>query len=170
MVLLKGNAVPVGEIPRDDDRVGLRQEDQRVVDDRLVGGVEIVVAQAAVASHVDAQHEEGALAGNLRVDGRFDDRHGDPHRWRGLDRLEHGFVESGFAGRYLELGLARDAIDGAIEREQNALVGGVHPDEDRHAQDDPRGRQDRAHDVLAEVRPADQAEEDHADRLRSSTI
>jgi hypothetical protein len=145
---LKTNVVPVGEIPCDDDRVGLRQEDQRVVDDRLVGSIEIVVAQAAVAGHVDAQHEERALAGNLRVDGRFDDRHRDPHRGRALDRLEHGFVESCFAGRYLELGLARDAIDGAIEREENALAGVCIPTKTATPRTI-RGRQDRAHDVLA---------------------
>ena len=57
-----GEAVLVGELLRDDDRVGLREEDQRIVDDRLVAALEVVVAQAAVAGHVDAEDQQVALA------------------------------------------------------------------------------------------------------------
>ena len=46
---------------REDDRVGLREEDQRIVDDVVIGRFEIVVAQAAVAGHVDAENRAGCL-------------------------------------------------------------------------------------------------------------
>ena len=45
-------------------------------------------------------------------------------------------VEAGFARRHLQLGLAGNAVDGAVEGEQHALVRGVHADEHRHAQHD----------------------------------
>ena len=44
-----------------DDRIGLRQEHQRIVDDRLVAAFEVVVAQAAIAGHVDAEDQQVAL-------------------------------------------------------------------------------------------------------------
>ena len=56
-----GEVVPVGELLREDERVGLRQEHQRIVDHRLVAALEVVVAQAAVAGHVDAEHQQVAL-------------------------------------------------------------------------------------------------------------
>ena len=55
--------IPLGELPRDDDRVGLREKHQRIVDDRLVAALEVVVAQAAIAGHVDAENQQVALAG-----------------------------------------------------------------------------------------------------------
>ena len=54
--------VPVGELLREDERIGLREKDQRVVDDGVVAALEVVVAQAAIARHVDAEHEQVALA------------------------------------------------------------------------------------------------------------
>ena len=54
--------VLVGELLRQDERVGLREEHQRIVDDRVVAALEVVVAQAAVAGHVDAEDEQVALA------------------------------------------------------------------------------------------------------------
>ena len=58
--------VLVGELLRQDERIGLREKDQRIVDDRLVAALEIVVAQAAVAGHVDAEHQQVALARDVR--------------------------------------------------------------------------------------------------------
>ena len=123
--------------------------------------IEIVVAQAAVAGHVDAKNQQAAFAGNPRVDNRFDHRHGDAHRRRRLDSLEDLFVEAGLAGAHLQLGFSGDPIDGRVEAEQHALIGRVHADEDRHAQHDPADRQQRPQHVLSEVRPADEAQEDH---------
>ena len=57
--------------------------------DRLVARFEVVVAQAAIAGHVDAEDQQVAFAGDPRVDDGLDDRHGDADRRRGLDRLEH---------------------------------------------------------------------------------
>ena len=109
--------------------------------------------------------------GRFGVDDRFDDRHGDADRRARLHRLEHLFVEAGLARRHLQLGLAGDAIDGAREREQHALIRGVHADEHRDAEHDAGRRQQRPQDVLAEVRPADQAQQDHRRcRLTSSTM
>ena len=55
-------AVSIGELLRDDDRIGLREKHERIVDDGLVAALEIVVAQAAIARHVDAENQDVALA------------------------------------------------------------------------------------------------------------
>ena len=105
--------------------------------------------------------EQVALAREAGVDDRLDHRHRDAHRRTRLHRLEHVFAEAGLAGRDLQLGLAGDAIDGLVEGEQHALVGGVHADEHGDAEHDAGGREQRAQHVLAEVRPADEAQQDH---------
>ena len=71
-----GEVVAVGELAGDDERIGLGEEDERIVDHVLVAVVEVVVAEAAVAGHVDAEDEEVALAGEAGVDLGFDDGHG----------------------------------------------------------------------------------------------
>ena len=43
-----GDAVPLGEIFREHDSVGLREKHQRIVDDRVIAALEVVVAEAAV--------------------------------------------------------------------------------------------------------------------------
>ena len=54
----------VGELLGQDDRVRLREKHQRIVDDRLVAAFEVVVAQAAIAGHVDAEDQQAAFAGD----------------------------------------------------------------------------------------------------------
>jgi hypothetical protein len=53
--------VLVREFLRQDDRVGLREEDQRIVDDRLLARLEVVVAEAAIPGHVDAEDQQTSL-------------------------------------------------------------------------------------------------------------
>ena len=68
------------EVPRENDGVGLCQKDERIVDDGLVAAVEIVIAQTAIAGHVDSKDQQAALARNLRVDDGFYDGNGDADR------------------------------------------------------------------------------------------
>src|SRR5262249_14342548 len=91
------------------------------------------------------------------------------HRGRSLDPVEYVLVEARLAGSDLQFGFAGDAIDRAREREQHALIRGVHADEDRDAEHDAGRRQRRAQEGLAEVRPADQPEQDHR-RMSSTTL
>ena len=74
--------VAVGQLVRNDERVRLREKDQRIVDDGLVAAVEVVVAQTAIAGHVDAEHEQVAFALQVRIHDRFDDGDRHAHRWR----------------------------------------------------------------------------------------
>ncbi len=159
-------AVLLGELPRHHERVGLREEDERIVDHRLVGVLDVVLAQAAIAGHVDAEDQQLALAADPGVHHRLDHGHGHAHGRGRLHGLQHFLVEPGLARRDLQLGLAGDAVDGLVEGVQHALVGRVHADEHRHPQHDPGHRQHRPQDVLAEVRPADEAQEDHASASR----
>ena len=99
----------------DHDRIRLRQEHQRIVEHRLVAGREIVLAQAAIARHVDAEDQQIALAGQPRADDRFDDRRGHAHLGERLHALQHLFVEARFAGRDLQLRRAGDAIERVLE-------------------------------------------------------
>ena len=62
-----GDVVARRELPGQHQRIRLRQEDQRIVDYVLVGIVEIVVAQAAVAGHIDRQDEQFALSGEAGI-------------------------------------------------------------------------------------------------------
>ena len=79
----------------------------------------------------------------------------------GLDLVQNLFVEARLARRHLQLGLAGDAIDGSRKREQHALIRRVHADEHGDAQHDAGGREHGPQDVLAEVGPADQRQENH---------
>ena len=155
------NAVAVGEFLGEDQRIGLREEDQRVVNGRIAPAFEVVVAQAAVARHVHAKDEQVALAGDVRVDDDFDDRHGDPYCGRRLHDVQHVLAKARFAGRDLELGLTGDPVDGLREPEEHRLIRRVHPDEHRDAQDDAGRREDGPQDVLAEVGPGDETKQDH---------
>ena len=94
----------------------------------------------------------------LRRRRRLDDGHGDLHVGNGLHALEDVFGKARLARRDLQLGRAGDPIDRALEREEHRLVGGVHRDEHRHAEHDADHRQQRAHRVLSQVRPADESQ------------
>ena len=78
MVLLR-------EGSRQHDRVGLGQEDQRIVDRGFVAAVKGVVAEAAVAGHVDAEDQEAAFALDAGVGHRLDHRYRDAHGRGALD-------------------------------------------------------------------------------------
>ena len=162
----------VGELLRDDDRIGLREKHERIVDDRFVAALEVVLAQAAIAGHVDAEDQDVSLAGEVRRRRRFDDGHGDLHFGYRLDALEHFFGKPGFAGRHLQLGRAGDPIDGALECKEHRLIRGVHRDEHGDAEHDADDREQRTDRVFLQIRPADEAKQSHAGptRLTSPTI
>jgi hypothetical protein len=105
-------AVSIDQLFRNQERVGLRQEHQRIVDAALVIAVEIVVAETSVAGHVDAQHQQVAFSRQLGTDHRLDDRDCHAHRRRGLHLLEDVLSKAGFASGYLQVGPAGNAIDG----------------------------------------------------------
>ena len=97
-LLADAKVVPLGEFVRDDDRIGLREKHQRIVDDRLVAAFEVVLAQAAIARHIDAENQNVSLARQVRAGRRLDDGHGDLHLGNRLHALEHLFGKSGLAG------------------------------------------------------------------------
>ena len=82
----------------------------------VVSAVEVVVAQTAIARHVDAEHEQVALALQVRIHDGLDDRDRHAHGRRGLDLLEHVFAEASFAGGDLQVRLAGNAIDRSARR------------------------------------------------------
>ena len=150
-----------GERAGQHDRVRLREEHERIVDDHIVCAFEIVVSQAAVAGHVDAENQEAALAAHAGTHDRFDHRYGDTNGPGGLHSLEHIFGKPAFSRRHLQLGLAGNAIHGLRKREHHAAIGAVHSDEHGHAQNDAAGRQDHSQPMLARIRPRDQPQQDH---------
>ena len=149
-----GEVVAVGELAGEDERIGLGEEDEGIVDDVLVGVVEIVIAEAAVAGHIDGEDQELALAGESGIGLGLDNRRGGTDLAERLDAFQHVFGESGVAGGDLELGLAGDALDGVVEGAQHAAVGGLHADEQRYSEHDAGGGEHAAQQVLADVGPA----------------
>ena len=93
-------------------RIRLRQKDEGVVDDRLVSAVEVVVPESPVAGEVHGEHEKTPLAGQVRVDHRFDRGDGDAYGRGSLDAFEDLFREARLAGGHLELGAPGDAVHG----------------------------------------------------------
>ena len=124
------------ELVGDDDGIGLREKHERVVDDRLVAALEVVLAQAAIACHVDAENQDVALTGQPRRRRRLDDGHRHLHFGNRLDALEHLFGKPGLARRHLQLSRAGDAIDRSLEREEHRLIRRVHRDEHGDAEHD----------------------------------
>ena len=150
--------VPRRELVRDDDRIGLREKHERVVDDRFVAALEVVLAQAAIACHVDAENQNVSLAGDPRRRRRLDD--GDRHLHLGnrLDALEYLFWKTGLARRHLQLGCAGDAIDRSLECVEHRLIRRVHRDEHGDAEHDADHGEQRTHRVFLEIRPTDEAQ------------
>jgi hypothetical protein len=153
--------MPFRKFFRRDQRIGLREEHERVVNHRIIAALQVVIAEAAIAGHIDPENEQVALAFDPRVNDRFD--HGDRHAngLRSLNLVQNRLVETGLAGAHLQFRLPGDPIDCAREREEHALIRGVHADEHRHPEYDPGDRQQCSQHVLSEVRPADQPDEDH---------
>ena len=99
--------------------------------------------------------------GSAGIDCGLDDGRGGADLAERLDAFQHVFGESRIAGRDLELGLAGDALHGVVEGAQHAAIGGLHADEQRDAEHDAGGGEHAAQQVLADVRPGDEAEQDH---------
>ena len=142
-------------------RIGLGKENQRIVDG-IVTRLQIVVAQAAIARHVDAQDQQIALPFDARTHHRFDHRHRDPHFRHGLHAIQNIFVEARFSRRDLQLRGARDAIHRLMKRVHHRLVRGVDADKHSHAQHNSRQRQQPARQMLPDVGPANEFQQDHA--------
>ena len=79
--------------------------------------------------------------GRVRSSRRLDDRHRHLHLWYRLDPFQHLLGKPAFAGGHLQLRRTRNAIDGALKRKEHRLVGRVHRDEHRDAQNDADHRQ-----------------------------
>ena len=101
-------AMARGEVGGDHQRIGLGEKDQRVVDGRRVRVLERVVAQAAIAGHVDAEEHQAAFARVRRVHDGLDDRDGNADFRNRLDELERRLLEPEFTGRDLQFGRAGD--------------------------------------------------------------
>ena len=90
LLAVRGPERQIGRSPRGDS--GRRNPSSAMIEsgcarntsgssiDRFVAAVEVVVAKAAVASHVDAEHSRLPLAGDLGIDDGLDHGHGDAHR------------------------------------------------------------------------------------------
>ena len=157
-----GQAVALRKFLGDDDRIGLRQKHQRIVDDGFVAALQVVVPQAAVARHVDAQNQDVPLARNARGGGRLDHGNGHCHFRHRLHFLQDLLGKSRLAGGHLQLRGAGDAIHRPLEGEEHRLVGGMHRHEHRHAQHDAQHGEERPHRVLPEIRPADERQQSHS--------
>jgi hypothetical protein len=110
-------------------------QERDVVLDLDVVGRDLVVAHAAVAERVDAEHDE--LSAALAIArGLLDHRHRGCYAAHGAHLLEQLLVDSG-TGAYRERGLARDVIDRVAERAHHGAVHDVDREHDRHAEHDP---------------------------------
>ena len=81
----------------DDERIRLREKNQRVVDHRFVAALQIVLTQAPVARHIHAQDQQVALSGKSRVDHRLDYRNRNANFPNPLHAVQHVLVEARFS-------------------------------------------------------------------------
>ena len=68
-----GQTVSLRKLLGDDDGVGLCEKHERIVDDRLVAALQVVISQTAIPGHVDAENQNVALPVKIRPGRRFDD-------------------------------------------------------------------------------------------------
>ena len=129
------------EVGRDDQRIGLRQEHEGIIDDAFLAAFKVVIAQAAVTGHVYREDQQTARVREGRIHDRFDHGHRHAHIRVGLDLLENFLGKPRLASRNLQLCRASDPVDGLIERVQHGLIGRMHSHEDRHSEHDPGKRQ-----------------------------
>src|SRR5262249_4746780 len=90
--------ISLGEFPCDHQRIRLRKEDQRVVDNAFVCVLQIVVTQIAVARHVDSENQNAALSWDRGFYLGFDNGYSNADLGDGLDSLEDRFIKTEFAG------------------------------------------------------------------------
>ena len=128
----------------DDERIRLREKNQRVVDHRFVAALQIVLTQAPVARHIHAQDQQIALPGKPGVNHRFNHGNGNANFPRRLHAIQHVLVKARFTGGNLELRRSSDAIHRLPKSVQHGLIGGVHSHKHGHAQHDPRDGQQPA--------------------------
>jgi hypothetical protein len=162
------NATAGSKFPADHQRVGLGKKNKGIIDDRVVCFIHRVVAQAAVACHIDAEDKHRAFAGQTAVYGRFDNRHGNTHFRHCLNAFQNGLFESELTGCHLQLSRTRDLIDGVAECSLDGSIHGIHGHVDRNAKNDAGDCQGPPKDMTFEIGPAEQPEESHF--RRSSTM
>src|SRR3954470_23463792 len=110
------------ELRRDHQRVGLREKDERIIDDRILGAIKRVIAQSAVASHVHVEDEKVALTGEAGTHYGFNDWDGDLHPFNRLYAIENVFIHPRFAGGDLQLSGAGDSVYGVLKCAENGLI------------------------------------------------
>jgi hypothetical protein len=151
--------VLTGELVRDDERVGLRQEDGRIVDHRLVAALGVMLAQAAVARHVDAEDQDAPFAHDPGIDDRLDNRHRDADRQRRLHLLETSSSKP--VSPPSPAARSCRQSDPTVRKTQTARSGSPCACRRGSRANDARRRQQRAQHVPAKVGPADQPQKDH---------
>ena len=153
-----GEVIARRELLRDDQAVGLREEDQRVCHYLLVP-FDPIVAHTPVPGHVDAEDQDVALAGVGGTDHRFDYGYGGAHAGRRPGLVDGRLVDARLPGRDLEHCLAGDLVDRVPQRRAERGVGRAQRAEDRHPEDDPERGQDVTQEMAPELRQADLSEQ-----------
>jgi hypothetical protein len=121
-----------GEDTRQDDRVRLAQENQRVVHLGDVGA-RLVDANGGIVGHVDALHghERPAVVG--REGDAADDRRRQLDPVDGRDGVRHRLRKRAALGAHLQGGAAGDGVDRVGQAPHDLLVGEVDGTHERHA-------------------------------------
>ncbi len=92
---------------------------------------------------------------------RFNHRHGDAYFRHGLHAVENIFVKSRLTGRNLQLRRTGDAIHGLMKRIDYRLIRRVDAHKDGHPEDDSSYGQQPARQMLADMPPANEFQQDH---------
>jgi hypothetical protein len=140
------------------DRVGLREEDERVVQNVLVA--EVPIADRTVPQEVDAEHHQRLLGLPRRLHDRLDDRLRGGDAGDRAHRLHGGFGDAGLPRRDLELRLPGDLVHRLPQRDAKRRGGQLDRDVDADPERHARQRQERDDPVLLEVGPGDPAQKE----------
>ena len=164
------NAVACRRTPSTPSASRAARGKQRVVDHRLFSSFQVVVAKAAVAGHVDTEHQQVALRRQCSVSTTASIT-GTATRTSDADWTFSRMSSSKPASPALTCSSVLPAIGRRSgERDEHALIGGVHADEHGDAEHDAGRRQHDPEHVLPEVRPADQSEQNHQDAAMRTSL
>src|SRR5437867_1858053 len=91
-----GKVIAAGELLGDHQRIRLCQKDERVVHDRLIRILQVVITKVAIAGHIDSKNQDAALPWNVCVHCGLDHRDGNSDLSYRLHSFQHGFFKAEF--------------------------------------------------------------------------
>jgi hypothetical protein len=152
-------AVAVGVRPREDDRIRLAQEHERIVDHFFRTGIGAVAPHVVLLGDVHPEDGEDLARRPDGVCGRLQERRGGRDARHAADGVEQRFRDPGLPAVEAERGVAGECLEALLHPSRDGPSHHLHGDHRAHRDHDRRDHAQALGRRLAEATQADQADE-----------